>query len=74
MTLQEAFEKLAQRYGTHKAAALAIGYTPEHYRGLRNGRFPVPARTEKAILDKAAEIDSYPAPVSPVEPSCGAQA
>lgn len=63
MTLNEAFEKLAQRYGTHTAAALAIGYTPEHYRGLRNGRFPIPARTEKAILDKAADMTPCPAPM-----------
>lgn len=60
MTLKEAFEKLAQQYGTHKAAALAIGYTPEHYRGLRNGRFTIPLRVERAILDKALELAQGP--------------
>lgn len=56
MNPQEAFRQLLSFYGTHKAAALALGYTPEHYRGLRNGRFPISERVKKAICTRAAEL------------------
>ena len=53
MNLNEAFEKLALKYGSHTAAAEAIGYTPEYYRMLRNGRADVNKRAENYILNAA---------------------
>lgn len=75
MTIQDAFERLAKGYGTHTAAAVAMGYTPEHYRALRNGRYPIPERTEKAILDHAFDLGLHgpssslrASPSTPTEP------
>ena len=65
MTIKEAFKELAMRHGSHKEAALSIGYSPEHYRGMRNGRFPIPAWAEKAILSAAQEIPSNHPPSRP---------
>lgn len=75
MTLQEAFEKLAAKYGTHKNAALALGYTPEHYRALRNGRSPVPERMMGTIIKAAevAEASDMPCP-PPLPAQAGAEA
>ena len=59
------------RSGTKKPGA----YTPEHYRALRNGRYPIPERTEKAILDHAFDLGLHEpssslraAPSIPTEP------
>ena len=67
MNLQRAFEVLAREYGSHKDAAVAIGYTPEHYRGLRNGRFPIPLRVERALIEKAQELSPTPTSDTPPE-------
>ena len=68
MTIQDAFERLAKGYGTHTAAAVAMG-------ALRNGRYPIPERTEKAILDHAFDLGLHEpssslraAPSTPTEP------
>jgi len=54
MNFQEAFKKLEQWHGDHKRVAEAIGYTPEHYRAMRNGRYPMGVRAENAVR---AEIE-----------------
>ncbi|MFI3272331.1 MAG: hypothetical protein R3Y11_09575 [Pseudomonadota bacterium] len=53
MTLKDAFTALVKQYGTHSAAAIALGYTPEHYRALRNGRVRMPSRTTSIIISAA---------------------
>lgn len=62
MTIQEAFEKLEQKYGNHSAAATALGYTPEHYRAIRNGRSPVPERVQNSIIAIARVSENSPEP------------
>ena len=63
--LKEAFDTLELHYGNHSAAAKAVGYGPEHYRKLRNGRSPVPDRVAIVILNKAAELASHKSPPAP---------
>lgn len=68
--LEKAFYSLEQHYGSHAAAAKAIGYTTQHYRGLRNGRYCISDRTADYILLKAAEIaaPNSPPPSPPTGP------
>lgn len=54
--LQNAFEMLRARYGSHCAAARSIGIAKDHYRAMRNGRVPIPERTAGYILFKAQEL------------------
>ena len=55
MNLNTAFEELAAKYGSHSAAADAIGYTTEHYRAIRNGRVKVSQRVAQFIILKARQ-------------------
>ena len=66
MNLNTAFEELAEKHGSHSAAASAIGYTAEHYRAIRNGRVKVSQRVAQYIILKASEA------ISPAQPAANA--
>ncbi len=53
MTIEDAFEALRQKHGSHSAAARALNINVSHYRDLRNGRANMPARTKEFLLMKA---------------------
>ena len=57
MTLNQASVILHKYYKNHSRAALAMGFTPTHYRALRNGRYPISKRTETLIMGKAVECE-----------------
>ena len=72
MNLNTAFTELAAKHGSHSAAAIALGYTVEHYRAIRNGRVKVSLRAENFILLKAQEatLEESPPPGDPAAPGC----
>lgn len=74
MNLKTAFEKLADIHGNHSAAAVALGYTLEHYRAMRNGRVKIPQRTADYIILKASELEPSPSPTPPAEAGAEARA
>lgn len=65
MIISNAFKILKAHFKSHSAAALALGFTKDHYRALRNGRANIPPRTAEYILLKAAEVEDMPAPPLP---------
>lgn len=54
MNIQQAFEVLHKFYRFHVRAALAVGYSPTHYRQLRRSE-KIPKRVEDMIIAKAKE-------------------
>ena len=75
MEISDAFTVLRKHFGTHSAAAIHLGITPEHYRAIRNGRQHIKKSTADLIILKAMTAaqdapDSTPAPAESVsEPS-----
>lgn len=65
MNIPNAFKTLKAHFKSHSAAALALGFTKDHYRALRNGRANIPQRTAEYILLKAAEVEALPIPPLP---------
>lgn len=60
--LQEAFEAIRRKLGSHGAAAKELGINRDHYCAMRNGRANIPARTADYILLKAQEIEGQDMP------------
>lgn len=63
--LQDAFEALQGKLGSHSAAAKELGINRDHYRAMRNGRVPITKKNERYILSEAEKIDAQF--ISPVE-------
>lgn len=63
MTLEEAFDALKNRYGSHSAAARALGINTSYYRDIRNGRANPSDRLQEFLIFKA-EIAHFPYPVA----------
>lgn len=57
MTLQEAYARLKEHFGSHRAAAPYLKMTEQHYNALRKGRAPVPPWREEQIITKAMSLD-----------------
>lgn len=53
MEISDAFTVLRKHFGTHSAAAIHLGITPEHYRAIRNGRQHIKKSTADLIILKA---------------------
>jgi hypothetical protein len=49
MNTQQAFQALEKKFGSHSAAARALGYTPGHYRAIRNGRIKPSDKFKKIV-------------------------
>lgn len=73
MTLQEAYARLKDRLGSHRAAAGYLKMTEQHYNAIRRGRANVPPWREDQIILKASELDSGPVPTPAAEPTCEAR-
>ena len=61
MKLETAFATLLAHYGTHTDAALALGYSPRHYRELRGtpeSKFPKRSKELILLRAEAAEHES----------------
>lgn len=54
--LQDAFEVLRSKFGSHSAASRWLGINRDHYCAMRNGRVPIPERTAGFIILKAQEL------------------
>lgn len=65
MEISDAFTVLRKHFGTHSAAAIHLGITPEHYRAIRNGRQHIKKSTADLIILKAmtakGEAEAVPA-------------
>lgn len=67
MEISDAFTVLRKHFGTHSAAAIHLGITPEHYRAIRNGRQHIKKSTADLIILKAmtaAQDAPAPAPAN----------
>lgn len=63
MTLEEAFDALKNRYGSHSAAARALGINTSYYRDIRNGRANPSVRLQEFLIFKA-EIAHFSYPLA----------
>lgn len=63
MTLEEAFDALKDRYGSHSAAARALGINTSYYRDIRNGRASPSDRLQEFLIFKA-EGAHFPCPLA----------
>lgn len=63
MTLEEAFYALKERYGSHSAAARALGINTSYYRDIRNGRACPSERLQEFLIYKA-QIAHVPYPLA----------
>ena len=57
MEMQKCFALLKERYGTHEAAARAVGYERRQYQVYRLGKKSIPKRVEN-LLKAAAKSAS----------------
>jgi hypothetical protein len=55
-SMQAVFEKLRAVFGSHCAAARALGIEPSYYRALRRGRRPLAKRMEEFLRMKAQAL------------------
>lgn len=53
LTLEQAFEVLRRKFGTHVAASRFLELSPGYYRALRNGHSRINRRMENLIILKA---------------------
>ena len=58
MNMYEIFSRLRTLCGSHTAAARWLGFSPEHYRGMRNGWRCIPPTTAEYIAFKADELST----------------
>lgn len=58
LTLQEAYARLKEHFGTHRDAAEYLKMTEQHYNALRNGRANIPSWREEQIISKAEALES----------------
>ena len=56
MKITEAFAVLKEHFGTHRAAASALGVSERQYIGWRVGTYPVPESRKRHIIVLAGSL------------------
>ena len=54
--MEGCYDWLFKKFGAHYRAAEYLQISPSHYRGLRNGRYPLSPRLREYILSKATNV------------------
>lgn len=58
MKMKDIFDLFLRAFGTHTNAARWLGFGRQHYRALRNGKYPLTPKNEAYIRFKAAELEA----------------